>query len=454
MFNLKKYNQINYKYLGFFLVTLISVILTYRNLPFIDHDTVIYTIIGRDIFESLSMPYDRTFDHKPIFTYYIYGIFSYILNNNLYLMVSIFCCLSSSLILCKKNINNFLILSSFLIIGSTLFSNLSGNTEILMLPFISAYLLFFKGNSSLKFLAIGGLASILFNINYLAAIVMMPITLYMFHSNNYKVLITNITIFLCGFLIVTLIIFLPFLILDQSISEYFRLQFNFITSYSGSNRIDSLVNLLKFIFILLPIVTAYVILSERTRTFFLISLLFLGSVLGALASGHGFSHYLTPTIIPIALMVITLIESKKILAVIAVAPLLLGTTYLTIKRYTGTHEAAYLMSTKGKRDIAHLDSLASTDNTALNIGSSHVTYLFSKARNINKYIFPGHVQIIHRAGANSYYESQIDRKPHLIMTKIDMCKTRNKLCESIKRDYQYDSTANYAYGYDLYKLKK
>lgn len=454
MFDLKKYNQINYIYLGFFLAVLTSVILVYRNLPFIDHDTVIYTIIGRDIFESFSMPYGRTFDHKPIFTYYIYGFFNYILNKNLYLIVSILCCLSSAFLLCKKSVNAFFVLSSFLILGSTLLSSFSGNTEMLMLPFISASLLLFKTKNALKFLAIGSLAAILFNINYLASVVMMPVTLYMFYDNDKIKTIKNISYFTCGLLISLFLIFLPFLFSDQNITDYFNQQFEFLTSYSSSNSLSSIIYISKFIFILSPIIIIYIYISKKDQSFYLNILLITGAILGTLASGHGFSHYLVPILIPASLMFLRILEQKKILALITITPLILATIASTIQRAPYRIDNADWMSNQIKKDIAHLNTLAKEDNTTLNIRTSHVIYLLSEARNINKYVFNGHADMIYGPRADNYYEEQINLNPHLIMTTIGMCDTSNSICDSIKEKYRYDSTLNHAKGYDLYVRTK
>lgn len=435
-----------------------------------DHDTVIYTIIGRDIFEGFNLPYNSTFDHKPIFTYYIYGLFNSLLNSNLYLIVSLICCISSAFILSKKNVNTFLLLSSLLIVQSVLLSNFSGNTEMLMLPFISAYILCFTSSDKwLSFIFIGALAAVLFNINYLAAVIMMPVTLYMFFSKGPKIAVKRILFFICGLVLAFTLIFLPFAFSSQSIADYVNLQATFLSSYAGKDRVSAFFSLSKFALLLLPVFIVYIASAQKDKYFVINLLLFLGGLLGAFASGHGYSHYLVPIAIPISLMFIDILKHKRLLAVASIIPLILAVIYGSYIRYIGvSHQSkAYLASENGKRDIEHLNNLAKKDNTALNIGSSHVIYWLSDARNINKFIFASHARLIYGANVDSYYLSQISRKPHLIMTKVGMCDSSTIVCKEIKKNYIYDSTSNYDikknhiydstsnydFGYDLYRLK-
>lgn len=449
------YLKENYIYIILFISILLLLVLFNLNRPFIDHDTVIYTIIGRDIFENFTMPYGNTFDHKPIFTYYLYGILNLIFHeNNLFLITGIICCITSAVILCEKNINNFLTISSFLFITSFLVSNFSGNTEMLMLPFISSYLYFFNSNKSYKFFIIGGLASILFNINYLASVIMMPVTIYMFFSSGMEKSIKNISNFILGFLLFSFFIFLPFFLSNQNIFDYFNLQIQFLSSYSNSNRLESLFFFLKYIFLFSPIFLLYIFLSKKDSDFYLIIFIFLGTLLGSISSGHKFSHYFEPSVIPLSLMFLKLMKIKIPLALISILPIIVITINIGYKRFKVGFDDKYLISEKGEADISHLNKLASIDKTTLNINSSHIIYLFSKARNINKYIFPGHVNLIYGSNSDNYFLKQIDKSPHLIMTKIGMCEKRNIICDAINKKYIYDSTSNFSYGYDLYVRKK
>lgn len=449
------YFKESYIYILLFVSTLLLLVLFNLNRPFIDHDTVIYTIIGRDIFENFTLPYGNTFDHKPIFTYYLYGILHLIFHeNNLFLITGIICCVTSAIILCKKEINDFLTISTFLFITSFLVSNFSGNTEMLMLPFISSYLYFFNSNKSYKFFIIGGLASILFNINYLAAVIVMPVTIYMFFSYGIKKSIKKISNFILGFFIFSFFIFLPFFLSNQNIFDYFNSQIQFLSSYSNSDRLESLFLFLKLTFLFSPIILLYIFLSKRDSDFYLIILMFLGAFLGSISSGHAFSHYFEPSVIPLSLMFLKLIKTKIPLALISILPVIIVTISFGYKRFSLGFDDKYLVSEKGKADISHINKLTSIDKTALNINSSHIIYLFSNAKNINKYIFPGHVNLMYGSNSDNYFLKQIEKSPHLIMTKIGMCEKRNIICDEINKKYFYDSTSNFSYGYDLYVRKK
>lgn len=449
--------KLNYKYLITFLFIFFASSYLYSNLPFIDHDTVIYRIIGRDIFETQSLPYTKTFDHKPIVTYYIYGFLNLILHSNLNLITSLACCLISALILCKGNLNSFFILSSGLICGSALYSYMSGNTEILMLPFISAYLYTFDRKGLPKFFVLGVLAAILFNINYLAAVIMMPVSLYMFFNNTFANIIKSIIYFLLGFLTASFFIFLPFIAWNQSILDYFNLQHQFLKSYSNAITFNSSKSLIKFTLLLLPSLAVFICFLKKDREFILYILLFLGTVLASFSSGHGYIHYLVPLSIPMSLMFLSSFNYKKTYTLLGVLPIILGLIYIlivSIPAIKSPKGPTYLLSDQGKKDLLHINQLAQIDNTSLNIKSSHIIYLFSKARNINKLVFPDHPDIFYGKDSEKYYIEQINKHPHLIMTEINMCQSNSNVCDLIKKNYNYDSTSHYDFGYDLYVRKK
>lgn len=449
--------KLNYKYLITFLFILFASIYLYSNLPFIDHDTVMYSIIGRDIFETQSLPYTKTFDHKPIVTYYIYGFLNLILHSNLNLITSLACCLISALILCKRNLNSFFILSSGLIFGSAVFSRLSGNTEILMLPFISAYLYTFDKKGLSKFFVLGVLAAILFNINYLAAVIMMPVSLYMFFNNTFANSIKSIIYFLLGFLTASFFIFLPFIAWNQSILDYFNLQHQFLKSYSNPITFNSNKVLIAYILLLTPPLIIFIYFLKKDKDFILYILLFLGTVLGAISSGHGYGHYLVPLSIPMSLMFLSTLTYNKLYTLLGIVPTTLVLAFLLMMKIPiikSPNGSTYLLSDQGKKDLLHINQLAQMDNTSLNIKSSHVIYLFSKARNINKLVFFDHPDIFYGKDSEKYYIEQINKHPHLIMTEINMCQSNSNVCDLIKKNYNYDSTSNYGFGYDLYVRKK
>lgn len=453
--NLKSQERINIIYLTVFLTITCLVLVMYSGQAYVAIDTTIYTIIGKDIFESLTLPYGNTFDHKPLFTYYIYGFFHYLVGQKyLYLSIAFACTLSSAIILSNKNTNKFLIISSFLLVSSVLIENFSGNSEMLMLPFICLYIYFYtlKTNDKYKFFLIGATAALVFNINYLAAPIMMPVTLYMFFSKGFDSYISRILKFSFGFIALNIIIFFPFYITHQSITEYFTLQFHFLTGYSGaSNRLDSLVNLSRFIVVFLPIVILYTLRTNKDKDFYVTSLLYLGTIMGALVSDRGYSHYLEPMVIPLSIMFWTILNQEKAKTTIAILfPLVAAMAYSLPVRLANLEENNYITTLEAQQDLNHLNKLASVDKSALNIQSTHIIYLYSDLKNVNKYIWPNHPQIMFGEHANDYYIEEIRKEPHVIMTKVSMCKQPSDVCAFINNNYIFDSTSKISGGYDLY----
>lgn len=430
----------------------------YNGQAYIAIDTTIYTIIGKDIFESFTLPYGNTFDHKPLLTYYIYGFFHYIVGQKyLYLSMAFACTLSSAIILSNKKINKFLIISSFLIVSSVLIENFSGNSEMLMLPFICLYIYFYtsKINDKYKLFLIGATAALVFNINYLAAPILMPVTLYMFFSKGFESYISRILKFLLGFILLNIIIFFPFYISNQSIAEYFTLQFQFLTNYSDlSGRLVSLMHLSKFIAVFLPIVILYILRTSKDDYFYVTLLLYIGTIIGAFASGNAFSHYLEPMVIPLSIMFWTVLNQEKTKTTIAILfPVVAATTFLLPVKIASLNRSNYINTAEAQHDINHLNKLARVDKSALNIGSTHIIYLYSDLKNVNKYIWPNHPRIMFGEYANDYYIKEIRKEPHVIMTRVDLCDQPNDVCTLINSGYVYDSTSKIWEGYNLYIRK-
>lgn len=456
--NLKLQEKINVIYLTVFLTITCLVLVMYTGQAYVAIDTTIYTIIGKDIFESLTLPYGNTFDHKPLFTYYIYGFFHYLVGQKyLYLSIALACTLSSAVILSNKNSNKFLVISSFLLVSSVLIDNFSGNSEMLMLPFICLYIFFYtsKINDKYKLFLIGATAALLFNINYLAAPIMMPVTLYMFFSKGFDSYISRIIKFLSGFIILNIIIFSPFYITHQSITEYFTLQLQFLTGYAGSSsRLDSFINLSKFIVIFLPIVILYILRTDKDKYFYVTSLLYIGTIIGAFMSDRGYSHYLEPTVVPLAIMFWTVLNQEKFKITTAILlPALAAMIYGLPLRIASLDKNNYITTVEAQQDLNYLNKLARIDRSAINIRSTHIVYLYSDLKNINKYIWPNHPQIMFGEYANDYYIEQIKKEPHVIMTRVAMCAQPNDVCNLMKINYVYDSTSKIREGYDLYTRK-
>lgn len=296
------------------------------------------------------------------------------------------------------------------------------------------------------------MAALVFNINYLAAPIMMPVTLYMFFSKGYDSYISRILRFSFGFILINIIIFSPFYITHQGIAEYFTLQFQFLTSYSGSSsRLMSLIYLSKFIAVFLPIVILYILRTNRDEYFYVTCLLYIGTIIGAFMSDRGYTHYLEPMVIPLSIMFWTVLnQERKKITIAIVSPLAAATIYFLPSNIASLKEINYINTAEAQNDLNHLNKLARVDKSSLNIQSTHIIYLYSDLKNVNKYIWPSHPQIMFGKYVNDYYINEIKKEPHVIMTKVGMCSQPNDVCASMKNSYIFDSRSKIHGGYDLY----
>src|SRR5690606_15028322 len=197
----------------------------------------------------------------------------------------------------------------------------------------------------------------------LAAAIMMPSTLYMFFSKGFESYIYRILKFLAGFLFLCFILFFPFYFTHQSVTEYFTLQYQFLTGYTGStSRLNSLVYLSKFIVIFLPIVIFYVIKTKRDKNFYVTLLLYVGTILGAFVSDRGYSHYLEPMVIPLTIMFCTVLVQEKVkITVATLLPAIVTLAYGLPIRMDNIHKINYINTAQAQQDLSHLNKLTHID---------------------------------------------------------------------------------------------
>ena len=134
----------------------------------IDGDEITFVIMGNWVMSG-NLAYDGLTDFKTPFLFYLYGILSNILENNLYslrLFGSVLIGISSFIyykILEKLKIENCFIASIFLI-GSITFFYPSGQSvmseHLVLLPLILSFLLIIQSKNNFKFFLIGILLGI------------------------------------------------------------------------------------------------------------------------------------------------------------------------------------------------------------------------------------------------------------------------------------------------------
>ena len=102
---------------------------------YIDPDVIIYTIIGDAIFRDGALPYAYVFDHKPVGTYYFYGLFHliYPLRYGLFTFMAIVGALVTTLATCRAfGLQRYQLwfFVAYVLFGAN-YGYFTGNTEVI-----------------------------------------------------------------------------------------------------------------------------------------------------------------------------------------------------------------------------------------------------------------------------------------------------------------------------------
>lgn len=459
MFNQSRLNCFLYPRVFPFFLLLVFFILNYiafRDFLFTDHDVVIYSIIGKAIYNSFSMPYSYVFDHKPIMTYYVYGAIQYLLPlRGGYFILSLFCILISFFFISKIKPNKRTMWKSFYIlifmVSSLCFiGRFSGNTETVLMPMMAIFLYFACKESKFNSFFIGFFISLSVNINYLSFVIFFLPTLVFIIFNKNGFFLSRLFLLTFGFVFGCILIFLPFFISGESIVSYFKLQYFFLSVYHESEYKDVFLKFIIYFSIYSPILYSYIKVYGVKNYNSIISLsLYFSAIASAMISGRPYDHYFVFLIIPISFMLIQIIDSEKLISALNILFLFLLSLLISINYY---HKHGENGSFKYNENIINrINYLSTDDNTALNIKSSHVIFNYTKLRSIGKYVFPGHVSMFYN-NEDDYYITMINKKPKLIMTSVGLCNNINSICDAIRKSYYFDEKSS-GNDFDLYIRK-
>ena len=457
----------------------LAAVLIPANVQFVDADTLIYSLVGRGIYQHGIMPYDFVFDHKPFLTYFVYGILDFFSGSNLNIF-SVFgalCLMAFSRVLHGKLDGKKLPLSIvflFLACAYVITMRSSGNTEVVYVPLsiVAVLLLTLKDSGSVAALAVAALlAAMAFNINYIAAFPLFPALVYaLYHSSK------DLGVFLkrtAWFGVIALAFIVLMLVgvaaLGGDLEATFMLQWQFLIGYSdgGAFGIDPgfaaiwAGSMVVVGFQWIPGLRPAKHLTSTTRALAIYAVF---ASVSFLMSGKYYLHYLfmvaAPAVIVFALLNFEHIKVRILLpfAVIMASLLLLFVSVYDYARYQKIPDA--------KAHYAQLRAVTE-GRLMLSIRNSVVPVYFSHAEPSQPYNWLDHTKIIFGPHEAEYFLAELGQKPMFILTPHAFCQNVKKrddtgfieVCGSIAGSYDLlQSTTGltglagrYIQGYDLYQ---
>ena len=124
-------------YLFSFGIVFIIYLISYIISPFTSNDTPFYTIIGRSILQDHVLPYKYIFDHKPFFSFVLYGVWDALMpiKTGMFTLLAL-CCAAGAATVASSiwKTNRFLVFFILITTGAA-FKMLSGNTGVLQIFF-------------------------------------------------------------------------------------------------------------------------------------------------------------------------------------------------------------------------------------------------------------------------------------------------------------------------------
>ncbi|MDU5828121.1 MAG: hypothetical protein E6Z60_14555 [Mixta calida] len=415
--------------------------------PYMDHDSVIYAIIGRAINNGY-MPYTFAFDHKPVFTYYIYAIMHeiYPFKYGLFVALSLVSLFSISLICCKasgvKLINIPSVMLIFLICSYNL-TELSGNTEFIFTALSLVSIWFITKDINIKNLAISAaLSAASFNTNYLACIGLAPALLFLLaHSGSLRSFIKNLLIYSILFAISNILIVLPIYLFGGKdvFINYFELQKQFLTSYGEKGSLPYFF-FAKIIVIYSSLILALIIKTtkEGVKNKELSLIIFCAfSFIGCLASGKDYGHYAFPFVTSIVFISVCMLRNDRDSFIILIAaPLFINLINMTPKLIDNNRKIHYREfiweNSKRIKDITG-------DAKVMAVKSGHIPFYFGELNTFQPFIWASHTGLIFGNKENQFYNEQIMKKPPFILTYPGICDgswSGTNFCKNLQAGYK------------------
>lgn len=437
--------------------------------PYMDHDVLIYTLVGEGIYRDGILPYGLIFDHKPFLTYFLYGPLAF-LNSSL----NIFALFSVVWLLVLASIvHTFLLmrtvpflLTLFVLSVATLGNvSYSGNSEIVYVPFelLSVGLALGSANRPVWLVFSAAAAVAATSVNYISGLPLLPTLLYALYvsSSTSGRFLLRAPVYLLTSIVILGVAFILLAFAGTDVGEYLLLQRRFLSGYAGIRAEPSLrfLFLVGTPFLALGLALLMPGLSVKPQFRRLSTAMLLLAVVSASSffmSGKFYNHYAFMVTAPIAVILLSLDYSRPWLravfslvlvaaALAQLAPIIVGRSFLR----TGPDLYGFY------GPLAELVE----DQPLMSMHASVVPLYFSELRPFHSLVWFDHAEIIYGTDADAYYAGLLDRQPPFVMTSIDWCKNDGDAwaaCDILEANYDEVQSRHGQWpieGYTLYQLK-
>lgn len=452
---------------------------------FIDHDVIVYGLIGRAIYELGLLPYDFAFDHKPFLTYFIYGALAPLAGRfSIFALMSFLVLWALALVLQRQALDRqrpvLLVLLVFcaMLLGSI---DYSGNTEIYFMPLVLLAMscALRAGRAAGMGAAwrgadfwLSALASVAaFNINYVTAVLLLPTVSFALWQGRREAAGTAPG-GLAGFLrlwlaylaasLAVLALALALLALaGMDLGSYFGLQHRFLAGYAQESPFPEP----KFLALTLGpllLVLGGALAGLRSAPGLgglarCLVVLILASELSYLASGHYFAHYAFCTMLPFGLLLLCLAPEQRLARIALLAVLLLAAAGQLAKTAAWAARGAPLAPSY---PALYAPLAARLDGApVLPVHASVIPLFYAHARPLQPLVWVDHAEILYGAGADAYYEGFLGPQTRFAITSPGWCRgagAGRPICAALLRDYDPVETRpgqGKAVGYTLYERR-
>ncbi len=446
--------------------------------PLLDQDEMIYALVARDLLDGM-LPYQGSFDHKPVAVYYLYAFFFFVFGEN-FVAIRIM----AALLLLGSTWNVYrglktLGFSREATIAAAItclaipmgLDGMAGNTEI-MLTFCLSLLFLLASKVTVGgergwvyWLLFGAVVAVGFSINYLFSFLALfsftafVICLFL-AEQSVTSLLTFAVLTVFGFVIGLVLVFSPYL-LDllkggDLLAQYFDDQSKFHQGYGGSQLAYAFLMHKVFVWIVpfVPIIigaafSAFVLNAEKRLTIFLASASFLAAMISSSVSTMFFNHYWIMSTVAYALFAAITIEACKNkeygLAISYIHGLILCIYIASGWGRIISHHLNIGGAYELNRASAFISETVPPDATVAGLSVSPAHIFLNKLDVQQKYQFEGHVYQLHDHGkldGDAYFINELAKAPQFLLVSPLLCvPPRSEVfvhtCNEIEQRYEF-----------------
>lgn len=412
--------------------------------PYSD-DPLIYSLIGKAIYEKGAMPFTYAFDHKPLLTYYLYGLLAMAVPDEIpkYQIVSILlygltAVLTHAFSRKESWLLHFLVITAL----SIRLLRFSANSELVFCLFaMASILLVVRGRGLTALCCAGFFAAAAFQVNYMAAFSIGPPVLYAIFTaggprgQRWR----SLAFFALGFAVCTVLVFLPLYLKDPAlIAGFFAAQKLFLGGYQGFSGTSILNYMLPALPLLALLVACLPCAAEDRRLRNILVLATVFAFVGTLPPGKFYVHYLYALVPSLAALYALSTGAYKRLALVAVVVVLALLSIRPIYWEFGT--PAQIRMNYDLSQYRKLKEMAGNEKL-LSIRASPTLPLFTGLEPAQPLVWVNHAEVIYGPGEDDYFVGQLRRRPKFVATLDVLCDgTRQrqslpKSCDEITAHY-------------------